>query len=154
MPLISACQPLTSVPPKPEPQLSALDELQTMPDHQPFELTLNDHSLTVEVVNTPASITQGLSGRPELGRDGMLFVLGQSRIPLFWMKDMLFDLDMVWLDDNQVVDITTNVPRPQPNTPDHQLPLYQPRQPANLVLELPAGMVDQLDIQIGDQARW
>jgi len=129
-------------------------DLLQLPDRSRISMSLRGQMLNVEVVNSSASITQGLSGRSQIGADGMLFVLPQSRIPNFWMKDMQFDLDFVWLLENQVIDITEKVPSPAPNTPDNYLPLYQPNQAVNLVLELPAGTVDALGIKIGDQAQW
>ena len=63
----------------------------------------------------------GLSGRPNIGSDGLLFILpaGKHR---FWMKDMQFNLDMVWIDQNQVVGIS-KMPKPlSADTPDPEVP--------------------------------
>lgn len=106
--------------------------------------------LSLELVNTNVSITQGLSNRNSLGADGMLFVFANRLVPKFWMKDMLFDLDIVWLDRGRVVDLTTDIQAPDPATPLHQLPTYSPSQSVNMVLELPAGAVEAYDLQIGD----
>ena len=110
--------------------------------------------LNLVVVNTPASIEQGLSGQPSMPADGMLFVLPSLRIPAFWMIDMQFDLDMIWLHDLTVVDTTQNVSAPAPNTPAYQLQTYSPTQPANQVLEVPAGFVTLHGIQPGDQLQF
>ncbi len=121
-------------------------------DHQQVEMNLGDQTITVEIVNTPASITQGLSGREKIGADGLLFLLppglGQ---PTFWMKDMRFDLDMVWLQDWQVVEISAQVPHPEPGTPLSELPLIKPQAPANMVLEIEAGRAQTWGITVGDQ---
>jgi len=61
-------------------------------------ITVGDQDLTVEVVNTPSKTELGLSYRDEIGADGMLFELPQKQVPTFWMKGMLFDLDLVWID--------------------------------------------------------
>lgn len=106
--------------------------------------------IQVELVNTQSSIEQGLSGRAELGADGMLFVFAQKHIPSFWMKEMQFDLDFVWLSGGQVVDLTANVPAPAPNTPLSELPTYSPVQPVDWVLELPAGLIEQWQIKLSD----
>lgn len=37
------------------------------------------HPFFLEVANSPASITQGLSGRSQIGADGMLFILHATR---------------------------------------------------------------------------
>jgi uncharacterized membrane protein (UPF0127 family) len=149
--LVSGCQlrPQPSVTPLPQVEVEQ-NAVETFQDRQKVTIQLATRSATVEVVNSIASITQGLSGRPEIGSEGMLFILGQTRVPIFWMKDMKFDLDMVWFKDQQVVDITRMVPKPSPGTPDSKLPLIQPNQPADMVLELPAGTAENWGIQVGD----
>ena len=118
--------------------------------HQKVKVHIADHPLTVEIVNTPESVTQGLSGRDSIGSDGMLFLFPQSDQWNFWMKDMKFDLDMIWLQDGRVVDITKAVSAPRVTTPDEKLPTYSPRVPANMVLEISSGNSEQWDIKIGD----
>jgi uncharacterized membrane protein (UPF0127 family) len=107
-------------------------------------------SLFVSVVVSPSALERGLSGRSEVPMQGMLFVLPEKSIPNFWMKDMLFDLDLVWIDNTTVVDITKNAPAPDKQTPLDELPRYSPTKPATLVLEIPAGQSEQLGLKIGD----
>jgi uncharacterized membrane protein (UPF0127 family) len=110
--------------------------------------TLKDIPLTVELAETPSQWEHGLSGRTSLEEgSGMLFLFPQYHVPIFWMKDMQFDLDMIWLAGGKVVDITVNAPRP---TSD-KLPTYSPRQAVNMVLEVPAGWSAKNNITIGDQ---
>lgn len=119
-----------------------------IPDRERVTLqTSEQKKFTVEVVNTPASVTQGLSGRDQIGADGMLFVFEQTHVPTFWMKEMKFNLDLVWIRNNEVIEVTKNVPAPV--DPDAVLPLYSPTQRVNMVLEVPAGQADQLDLQPG-----
>lgn len=106
--------------------------------------------LTVEVVVSNGAIERGLSGRSAVSADGLLFVMPERSIPRFWMKAMLFDLDIVWIDDSTIVDITTNVPAPDPKTPLSDLPVYSPTQPVTRVLEIPSGQVQQYNLQVGD----
>ena len=119
-------------------------------DHQVISILLNKRPMRVEVVNTQASITQGLSDRTNIGSDGMLFFLPEQRIPTFWMKHMYFPLDLIWLNHTQIVDISYFVPAPSFSTPDSELPLYSPTMPANMVLEVPAGMSEKWHIKKGD----
>lgn len=121
-------------------------------DHQIMELRSNaGQVLAVEVVTQPASIAQGLSGRPQLGAQGMLFVFDQPGRPVFWMKQMLFDLDLVWINRGEIVAITANVPRPKPNTPDTALPTYQSPQTVEMVLEVAAGDAANFGLTVGQQ---
>lgn len=123
-------------------------------DHSFHNVTINKNILRVEVVNSNNSIIQGLSGRPEIGSDGMLFIFKQIYTPTFWMKEMRFDLDFVWIRNNVVVDLTTRVPAPQPGTPLIFLDRYSPQKAVNMVLEIPAGTVEKLQFKIGDKVRF
>lgn len=118
-------------------------------DRSLLELTIDDRTLTVEVVNTPASITQGLSGRSEIGSDGMLFVLGEKRIPQFWMKEMQFGLDLVWIREGRIVSITPHVPHPSPDVLLSDLPFYLPPEAVDMVLEIPAGRAAEWSLKPG-----
>lgn len=112
------------------------------------KLSINKHVITYELALTPAEITQGLSGREKLPEDhGMLFVFNHKEQYTFWMKEMKFPLDMLWIEDNTVIDISKNVPIP---VPGQNLPLYSPKRPANRVLEVDAGTADRLGIREGD----
>jgi uncharacterized membrane protein (UPF0127 family) len=123
----------------------------TFADREIITLTIGDATLKrVEIVNTPASIQQGLSGRDTLGADGMLFILDKEEIPTFWMKEMKFALDFVWIRDNRVADITEHVPAPAVGTALTELKLYHPNQAVHMVLELPAGAIQQQTIHVGD----
>ncbi|HEX7018322.1 MAG TPA: prolipoprotein diacylglyceryl transferase family protein [Patescibacteria group bacterium] len=119
-------------------------------DRQRMHILIGSRKINVEVVNTPASITQGLSGRSEIGSEGMLFLFGEKRVPQFWMKDMQFDLDLVWISDNTIVGITENVPHPTPGTQLVNLPHYRPPEAVDAVLEIPAGMAQAWGLKPGD----
>jgi len=112
-------------------------------------ILIDSHEFQVEARRTPEELAQGLSSRTEIGSDGMLFYLPQRQVASFWMKDMLFSIDMVWIDDGKVIDISSNVPFPNPEIPLNQLPTYSPKQPVTHVLELNAGEAEQFDIKIG-----
>lgn len=125
-------------------------KLKKIKDREQVEIILDDQELKVEVVNQPDSRLQGLSNRQELGADGMLFVLDQRRVPYFWMKQMRFNLDIVWIVDDRVVDITWEAKAPKPNDSLEDLPYYYPNQPVEMVLEVKAG---QIEVEVGDKLR-
>lgn len=106
-------------------------------DQSQHTLLVNNQPLMVEVVKTPASIQLGLSGRDSIATDGMLFVMPTIDLHGFWMKDMRFDLDLVWIKDCQVIGVTAGVPAPAPGTPIESLSTYQPPGPVDMVLEIP-----------------
>ena len=109
-------------------------------DAQPI-VTIGGASFVVEVADTRATQQQGLSGREPLAAStGMLFVFEEERFLTFWMKEMNFPLDMVWIDAScKVVDISRDVPIPEPGQTLADLPTYGPETPARYVLEINAG---------------
>ena len=84
----------------------------------------------------------------------MLFIFDQKYQPSFWMFDMNFPLDIIWISDDVIVDIDRNVPIPKPNTLDYQLPLYTPEKPINYVLEVNAGFCEKNSIEVGDSVEF
>ncbi len=107
----------------------------------------------VELAVTPDERNQGLSGHPPLAdNEGMLFVFENEAKWVFWMKDMLFPLDMVWIDSRcTVVDVTENAPKPEPGQGLGDLPHFSPKTLAQYVLEVNAGTAQRTRISIGDQ---
>lgn len=79
----------------------------------------------------------------------MLFVFEEDGYHAFWMKDMKFSIDMIWLDESMaIVHIERNVsPSSYPNT-------YKSPEPARYVLEVQAGTADRLNLQANDKAEW
>jgi uncharacterized membrane protein (UPF0127 family) len=90
---------------------------------------------------------KGLSGRAELGRDeGMLFVFEKSGYYGFWMKDMNFSIDIVWIsEDKEVVDISEDL------APETYPDISYPREEVKYVLELPAGYIESHNVSLGDK---
>ena len=102
---------------------------------------------TVEIASTEASRQRGLSGRDGLApNSGMLFMFGEAGYDCFWMKDMKFDIDMLWFDEYQnLVHIQEDASKSTyPNN-------FCPQTPASYVLEVPAGTAKQLGLQPGDR---
>jgi uncharacterized membrane protein (UPF0127 family) len=112
------------------------------------EVTIGFHRIQVEVADTPERRARGLSGRAHLVEDrGMVFPYARAERHGFWMLEMRFDIDIVWIRDDRIVDVT----RRALHDPTGELPVYRPREPANLVLEVPAGTVEKLGWKIGDR---
>jgi uncharacterized membrane protein (UPF0127 family) len=122
----------------------------TVTDHEFKTIRLGEHELRIEVVSTPASVAQGLSGRETLGSEGMLFIFPQADRYSFWMKEMRFDLDLIWLREHRVVEVTPQVPHPAPQTPLVELPRYIPRETVDMVLEVEAGKAAEWGVEVGD----
>jgi uncharacterized protein len=105
-------------------------------------ITVGKEQLRVEVANNDDERARGLSGLDSLPQtQGMLFDFTNSpeRKPDFWMKGMKFNIDIVWIKDNQVIEITKNVPAPV-NTDYY--PIYAAPREIDYVLEVNAGWKD------------
>lgn len=111
-------------------------------------VTINGHSFSVEIADTDAKRTQGLSGHPPLAPDaGMIFIFDSLGYYPFWMKDMLFPLDFVWINGNRIVSLNQNIPAPS----GKDIPIITPTSAVDKVLEINAGTIQKDNIQIGDQ---
>ena len=116
--------------------------------HPTAEVTIGIHRIQAEVADTPERKNRGLSGRPRLAEGrGMVFPYARAGRHGFWMVDMHFDIDIVWIRGDRIVDVTSRAPHDPPG----ELPLYRPREPADLVLEVPAGTAERQGWRIGDR---
>ena len=81
-------------------------------------------------------------------KNGMYFIFDKPDYHSFWMKDMRFPIDIIFINDGKIVTIYKNVPIP---TSETQLPpIYRPTNPVDHVLEINAGLADKYSFQVGD----
>ena len=112
---------------------------------------IKDHVIEVEIADEFNEWSQGLSNREFMEENkGMLFVFPGKQIRRFWMKDMNFPLDIVWLDDNKIIKIDQNA-QPEGNSPTRR---YSSPMPINYVLEVNAGWCNQNNIKVGNIAEF
>ncbi len=72
---------------------------------------IGDQTFDSEVASTSKAREQGLSDRASICRTcSMMFTFDTPGQYRFWMKGMLFPLDLVWVRDGKVVHIERNVP--------------------------------------------
>lgn len=115
-------------------------------------VTIRNHIFSVEIANTTEKRARGLSGRESLGEgEGMLFLFEAPAMLSFWMKDMYFPIDILFIRDGKVITIHKNVPPPTLGLFQNQLPRYLPREPANMVLEISSGLSEKYGFQEGDE---
>lgn len=125
----------------------------TFADGSHAEIAIQNKNWCIEVARSDEKKNLGLSGREGLSpKSGMLFVFDPPDVPIFWMKDMRFNLDFVWILDNKVVDVTRNVSYPNSQVDGDNLPRYTPKTKVNFVLEVPQG--DAVDIKVGDTVNY
>lgn len=111
---------------------------------------INNQTFKVDVADEPNEWQHGLSGRNSLDKDaGMLFIFKSTAYHNFWMKDMKFPIDIIFIKGDTVVSIVKNA-KP-PTSKNDVLPLYKPEQPADRVLEINAGLSDKYKMKKGDK---
>lgn len=101
---------------------------------------IGEKVFTLEIAETQEARRLGLGNREELcPQCGMLFLFATPDKHAFWMKDMRFPLDIVWLSGQRVVDLRRSV---EPGSQE----VYSPGEPADRVLELPATAARELEV--------
>ena len=92
-----------------------------------------------EIADTPEKTEKGLMHRKTLAENkGMLFIFDKSEPRLFWMKNTLISLDIIFINsDKTIYSIAHNVPRSYVYTPDDQVRRVQGF--GKYVLEVPSG---------------
>lgn len=114
------------------------------------EIRINDHIFSTEVIMTPEKRALGLSGRRELCFDcAMLFVFEKPGNSSFWMKDMIFDLDIIWILSDEIMGIDKNVSHERGSAE-----IVRPQIPVDKVLEINAGGSDRLNLKVGDKVEF
>ena len=114
------------------------------------QVIINNQVINVEIAQTTNQQIHGLSNRKSLEvNSGMLFIFPNLRIRNFWMKDMEFSLDIIWIKDDTIIDIEANAPIPFEK--QEALPIYKSPSEVNYVLEVNAGWAEENRVQIGDK---
>ncbi|MBU2577549.1 DUF192 domain-containing protein [Patescibacteria group bacterium] len=114
-------------------------------------ISINGKKIEVDIADTVALRQQGLSERKNLCPDcGMLFLFSEPGPHSFWMRKMYFDIDIIWIKGEKIVDITKNVPKPAPEEFEWPKTTYTNKEPADKVIEVNSGWCDANGIEIGD----
>ena len=112
-------------------------------------ITINTHVFNLYIAKAPNDKEVGLSKYNNLPQNyGMIFPFQTPALYPFWMKDMKFPIDILFIKDNTIVTIYNNIPNPK--TKDENLMIYVPKSPANLVLEIQAGISKKYNFKEGD----
>lgn len=102
------------------------------------------------IADTPELREKGLSGRASIDvGEAMLFIFEKSARNYFWMKDMLFSIDIVWLDtDKKVIHIEKNV------SPGSFPKSFGPNEDSKYVLEFKEGVTESIGLEVGDRVEF
>lgn len=148
---IAACSPQAAVPaPTADPAMPARHPISGL-DVIPLTISQNgkSHGFRVEVARTKEEQEKGLMFRTSMGPDeGMLFPSSFPQVRVFWMKNTILPLDIVFIgSDHLVSNIAANA------TP-YSLDPIPSDGPAIAVLELNGGRAAALGITPGARVDW
>ena len=106
--------------------------------------------IQAQIVSQGLALEKGLGDRDSLPEnEGMLFNFPYSEMYRFWMKDMRFSIDIVWMNDQkQVIWIQSHV------SPDTYPQSFGPSVPSKYVLEINSGNANRMGIATGTQLIW
>ncbi|MFB6099549.1 MAG: DUF192 domain-containing protein [Salinibacter sp.] len=107
-------------------------------------------TIDIEIADTDSARQRGMMEREGFPNDrsGMLFVFNQEQPRSFWMSNTPVALDIIFASaDSQIVSISKYT---TPFSSEH----YRSGEPAQFVVEVPAGFADSHGILVGDRIRW
>ena len=107
---------------------------------------INNTTINAEIAIDSQKQKEGLCCRDSLATNsGMLFVYDEPGHYSFWMKDTRIPLDIIWADSSKkVVHIESNI------QPESFPESFSSLTPAQYVLEVNAGYVQEQNIVVGD----
>ena len=120
---------------------------QSFSENKKLAILPNGQKISLLLAETPLARARGLSDTKVLPEDqAMLFVFQEAGIYAFWMKDMLFAIDIIWLDEfGEIVFVVENA------TPESYPKNFLPDKPARFVLEATTGFVSKNSLKVGER---
>jgi len=111
---------------------------------------IGEQKIKVEIAFTPENQEKGLSGREKIGEnEGMLFVFENSSKHFFWMKDMNFPIDIIWInEEKKIVFLKENV------SPDTFPETFSSEKDSKYVLEVMAGFSQKNNLEEGETVQF
>lgn len=107
------------------------------------------HEFQLLVARSETDKQIGLSKYNNLAADkAMVFIFEKPDYHRFWMKDMKFPIDLIFIKGNKIVKIYASAPILK--TSVHDIPIYSPDSPVDKVLEINAGLSKKFNFKIGD----
>lgn len=107
-------------------------------------------TISLSLANTPEEQTRGLGGCKYIpNHAGMYFPMDTPRSTVFWMKDMVIPIDIIWIKDGEIIAINEYVPNEPLDTPDSSLAQYPSPGIVDAVLEVAAGNAKEYGLTKG-----
>jgi len=119
-------------------------------------ITVRNIRVDVEIAQTDEQRAKGLSFREDLKQySGLLFDFkGLNKQPIFWMKDMLIPIDIIWIKNDKIVKINANAQPEKSGTLEKNYKLYKAPSVIDYVLEVNGNWCDQNGVSVGDEVKF
>lgn len=123
----------------------------TLPFAKGPTITVNQQIFNLYEAKTEKDMETGLSNRSSMPDNyGMIFIFKKPGIYGFWMRKMKFGIDIIYINKNKVVQVFSDLLPPSPGS---NLTIYKPREAADTVLEINAGLAKKYNIKKGDSVK-
>jgi hypothetical protein len=117
---------------------------------QPPTAEINGHVFSLFLAQTSQEQEIGLAKFNKIDKNqGMLFIFQKADYYRFWMKNMRFPIDIIFINKDKVVDIFPKVPVSKNGI----LPIYTTSARADKVLEINSGLSDEYKIKKGSEIK-
>jgi hypothetical protein len=116
-----------------------------------LSLKINNKNYYLDIARTDEEKNKGLAKFDSIkDNEGMIFIFEVPGRYSFYMKDMKFNIDIIFLDENhKIISLFKNVKFTDYKNPrDYEI--YQPDYNSKYVIELKAGEIENIGIKTGD----
>ena len=111
-------------------------------------VTVDGHVVDAEIADTARLRERGLSYRDALeSGTGMIFLYEEATVRSFWMFEMRFCLDIIWITDGRVVGAAENACPAE--DPDDEIPRFRSPEAVQYVMEVDAGWMAENGVVAG-----
>lgn len=132
--------------------VAAFFTLQILRPKQTATATINNRVFKLLVARTEEEKQIGLSKFDSLPKDkAILFIFEKADFYHFWMRDMKFPIDIIFINDDKIVTIHQDLKSPK--SQDENIPTYTSDEPADKVLEINAGLSKKYNFKKGDKVK-
>lgn len=119
-------------------------------DYQTKNISIASHQIQAYLADTEQKQQTGLAAFDKINQNrGMVFYFATPDKYAFWMKDMKFAIDIIWIRDNKIVDISQNI-QTETGKSDNKLTKYYPASEVDTVLEVNTGWANKNKIRVGE----
>lgn len=120
---------------------------------KPPIVIIGEHKFEVSVADSQKEREIGLSETTSLSQNqGMIFLFEKPDYYSFWMKNIKFPIDIIYINKDAIVTIKNNVQPPKGNIESPII--YTPAAPSDKVLEISAGLSEKYNFKNGDKVKY